>query len=220
MNCEEFWKIYEDSGITPEGEDHLLDCPGCRKELRAEKVLMNIVQNLPEHEAPDTLWARIEGALPNKQIVEERERPNFDSIIHYIRGMFTYLQAVPFKPVCAACVIMLMSILATRYYYTRPLSPEDRLLKQDEIAYELEQKEQDYIAAIDKLSKLVENKKSSIDPELYDLYREKIALLDDYILQCRDALEQNESNTNVRTYLALAYKEKAETLQEMYELIN
>ena len=197
-----------------------MDCPACRKEFETEKVLMKAVQSLPTYEAPDTLWARIDEALPDTQIAAEHKRPDLDSIKHVIRRLFSYLQAVPVKPVFAACVIMIVSILATRYYYTRPLSPEQQLLRQDEIAYDLAQKEQDYIAAIDKLSKLVENKKSSIEPELYDLYREKIALLDDYILQCRDALEQNEYNTNVHTYLAMAYKEKVETLQEMYELVN
>ncbi|MCE5251123.1 hypothetical protein LLG96_12975, partial [bacterium] len=74
---------------------------------------------------------------------------------------------------------------------------------------------QEYLAAIDKLSGLVEQNKANIDPELYDLYREKLAVLDEYIGQCREAVAKNEYNINARKYLALAYQEKVETLREM-----
>ena len=88
---------------------------------------------------------------------------------------------------------------------------------QAETVAELEKKEQEYTAAIEKFSKFADNFEKSIDPELYQLYQEKLAVLDEFILQCKEAVEQNEYNINAREYLALAYKEKTETLKNMYE---
>jgi len=82
----------------------------------------------------------------------------------------------------------------------------------------LEETENEYLAAIEKFSKLVESSEEYIDPEFYQLYQEKLALLDEFILQCQEAVRQNEYNINARKYLALAYKEKKETLQALISL--
>ena len=220
MNCEDFWKKYEESGITRELEMHLLDCANCRKEFEAEKVLLKATSNFPEYKAPEYLWDRISEALPEKHIIPSRKRVFIETVAGRISDLLSRIQTVPLKPVFACLVIMIVSILATHYYHSRPLSPVEKIVLQDKIAHELEEKEQEYIAAIDKLSILVENKKETIDPELFDIYQEKLALLDEYILQCKEAVDENEYNINARTYLALALKEKADTLKEMYESTN
>ena len=220
MKCEDFWKHYEEFGITKENETHLLDCAKCRKEFEAEKVLLKAVDSFPEYRAPETLWDRISEKLPETKAVTVIRRPFTETIAAYVHDLVSRLQAVPLKPVFGALVIMLVSILATQYYYTRPLTSVGKIAQQNKIAGELEEKEHEYLAAIDKLSKLTEDKKESMDPELYDVYQEKLALLDEYIRQCKDAINENEYNINARTYFAMALKEKADTLQEMYDSVN
>jgi len=220
MKCEEFWKHYEEFGITKENETHLLDCAKCRKEFEAEKVLLKAVGSFPEYKAPETLWDRISEELTETKTVTVAKRPLTETIAAYVNELFSWFQVVPLKPVFGALVIMFVSILATHYYHTRPLTSVEKIVQQNITASELEKKEQDYLAAIDKLSQLTEDKKESMDPELYDVYQEKLALLDEYIQQCKDAIGENEYNINARTYFAMALKEKADTLQEMYDSVN
>ena len=220
MKCEEFWKQYEEFGITKENEIHLLDCAKCRKEFEAEKVLLKAVGGFPEYKAPETLWDRISDELAETKTVTVVRRPFTETIAAYVDELFSWFQVVPLKPVFGALVIMFVSILATHYYHTRPLTSVEKFAQENKLARDLEETEQDYLAAIDRLSKLTEDKKDSMEPELYDAYQEKLALLDEYILQCKDAIDENEYNINARTYFAMALKEKADTLQEMYDSVN
>ena len=220
MKCEEFWKHYEEFGITKENETHLLDCAKCRKEFEAEQVLLKAVDSFPEYQAPETLWDSISEELTETKAVTVAKRTFTETIAAYVHDLISKFQVVPFKPVFGALVIMIVSILATQYYYTRPLTPVEKFAQENKIARDLEETEQEYLAAIDKLSKLTEDKKETMDPELYDVYQEKLALLDEYIQQCKDAIDENEYNINARTYFAMALKEKADTLQEMYDSVN
>ena len=214
MNCRDFWTHYEESGMTAELETHLLLCPDCRKELDTEKALMEVVHHLPVHTAPGYLWDRIAGELP-----EESPKPvrgGFASgLSGRIRSFLNPGVSIRLKPVLIGFAIMVTSVLATRYYYTnnRLTGNEDNF--QVDSLRNLDEIEHEYLEAIETLSMKVESSKESIDPELYDLYSEKLAILDEYIQQCREALDANEYNPNARKYLALAYREKMDTLKEM-----
>lgn len=215
MNCKDFWRDYEDSGLTSELKDHLDACTSCQKEMEVEKALLSIVQNLPEHQAPGHLWDRIERDLPKEQPETNRLKLFIEALTDGIRGMLSPLRHLRLKHVLAGVIIMIISVLTTHYYYTRPPSSVS-VSGIDKVAFrELEEIEREYLAAVEKLTEQVELNKDSIDPDLYDLYSEKLAVLDEYIQQCKDAIETNELNPNARKYLALAYVEKMETLRAM-----
>ena len=215
MNCRDFWTRYDENGLTPELESHLHDCPGCRKEMDAEQALMGSVKDLPAHQAPDHLWDRIARELPEKLPRQGTIRDIAGALTDRIRDLLTPGRIFRLKPVIIGLVIMATSVLATRYYYTQRLFFDIDAIRQVESPRDLEDIEREYLAAIESLTKQVEHSKDSLDPELYDLYSEKLAILDDYIQQCREALNENKDNPNARQYLALAYKEKMDTLREM-----
>ena len=219
MNCKNFWSDYEDSGLNPELTAHLDACTSCQKEMEVETALLSIVQTLPVHKAPDHLWDRIERQLPQEQPESNRLKLLVEALADSINVIFSPLRHLQLKPVLAGVIIMITSVLATHYYYTRPTSMVS-VNGIDKVAFrELEEIEQEYLAAVENLTEQVELNKDSIDPELYDVYREKLAVLDEYIEQCKDAVDNNELNPNARKYLALAYVEKMETLREMSEHI-
>ena len=215
MNCKDFWNDYEDSGLNPELQAHLDTCTSCQKEMEVETALLSIVQNLPVHKAPDHMWDRIERQLPQEQPEVNRLKLFVEALADGINVIFSPLRHLQLKPVLAGVLIMITSVLATHYYYTRP-STSVSVNGIDKVAFrELEDIEQEYLAAVENLTEQVELNKDSIDPELYDMYREKLAVLDEYIQQCKEAVDNNELNPNARKYLALAYVEKMETLREM-----
>ena len=215
MNCRDFWIRYDENGLTPELESHLHECLGCRKEMKAEQALMGSVKDLPAHHAPDHLWDRIALELPEEHKKQGTIRDIAGALKDRIRDFLIPGRIFRLKPVMIGLAIMVTSVLATRYYYTQRLFFDIDAIRQVESPRDLEDIEREYLTAIESLTKQVEHSKDSLDPELYDLYREKLSLLDDYIQQCSEALKENENNPNARQYLALAYKEKMDTLREM-----
>lgn len=216
MNCSEFWRQYAEHGISSELEEHLKTCPVCADEFLIDRAIDAAVAAPANYSPPDAVWDRIASALDAAPSPEASK----ETFTEKIPRLFGKLSSIRFyiRPAYAwACALVIVSVLTT-YIATRQFAPwqhEDPLTA----VRELEQSEGRYLAAIETLSKQIEGKKSEIQPELYDLYVEKLAVLDEYIVQCRKAVDENNENINARLYLALAYKEKAETLKEIASLL-
>jgi len=219
MNCEKFWKRYEDGGMTPDLENHLRSCESCRRKMEAETLLLSTASNMPSFTAPDGLWEKIEAVLPEEHAADTTAEARRSGLKVARGGIFARLTAIPFKPVLSVAAVVLITIFATHYYHVTRWRPIEMVKLRLKATDELEAKEQDYLAAISKLSRMVEEKKDAIEPELFDLYSEKLTVLDEYIADCREAVESNEYSINAREYLALAYREKVSTLKEMSELL-
>lgn len=217
MNCNEFWKRYEESGLTPGLEKHLNECKNCKHELLIECELEKTVKTLQRFKAPERAWEVIRSAIEENHVTDRA----IWSLPGKIRGFFRDRLRFPVihlpKPAVVGIAFVVLATIGITYYYSIFLSPVDEMRLQAKAMQELEEIEQDYITAIEKFSVLVEHNKENIDPDLYDLYQGKLALLDEYILQCKEAISENEYNINAMKYLALAYKGKMETLKEMSE---
>jgi len=220
MKCKDFWRKYEESGLTPELESHLEECKNCKNEMKIEILLNKKVKTLHEFKAPDELWEKINNVVQADIKHKTAKTPLKEKIRNIIRNLLPSKQTTLLKPAVIGISFILLLAVGLNYYFLRPLSSEEKIRLQAEAAAELEETENEYLAAIEKFSRLVESSEEYIDPELYQLYQEKLALLDEFILQCKDAINQNEYNINARKYLALAYKEKVETLQKMSENIS
>ena len=215
MNCKYFWTSYEDTGLTPELKAHLRECSSCLKEMETEKVLLATVRNLPLHEAPDSLWDRIAEELPKEHVKLDSEKETANVFSGTLGKIMIPFRSRRIQMIVAAAVIILTSVFATNMYHTGQLFPGGGAGRNSADSRSLEDIEQEYLAAIDQLTINAEGLKDTMDPGLYDLYSDKLAMLDEHIEQCREALDDNEYNPNARQYLALAYIEKMETLQEM-----
>ncbi|MFC1562893.1 hypothetical protein ACFL4Z_02455 [candidate division KSB1 bacterium] len=212
MKCNDFWEKYEESGLTAELEKHLNECKNCKNEMEIEFLINKHADNPTEFKAPEYLWEKIKiSALEKDKIFVLGEIKGF------IKKQFSSIKIIPLKPAAAVGLTMILLIAVVIGYFLKPIPTEEKIRMQAEAVAELEKKEQEYIVAIEKFFRLVENSKKDLDPELYQLYQEKLAVLDEFILQCKEAVNQNEYNINAREYLSLAYKEKAETLKDMYE---
>ncbi|MFC1608015.1 hypothetical protein ACFL47_08595 [Candidatus Latescibacterota bacterium] len=215
MNCKEFWTAYEDTGLTPELKTHLRECSNCLNEMETEKVLLATVRNLPEYEAPDSLWDRIAEELPKEHPVHDHEIETASVAESTLGKVLIPFRSLRVQMIVAAAVIILTSVVATNMYHTGQIFPGGPARQRSADSRSLEEIEQEYLAAIDQLTISAEELKDTMDPGLYDLYTNKLAILDEHIEQCREALDDNEYNPNARHYLALAYIDKMETLQEM-----
>lgn len=215
MNCSEFWKHYEISGLTPEMEKHLSECQNCSNEYLIERELDKTITTLESFKAPERVWENIREALDKKPEKTVSGWAFPERVRRFFRNRFRFPGTISLKPAAAGLAFVVFISIALTYYSTRFLFPADELTLQARAVQEMEETEQKYLAAIEKFSRHINDNKGKIDPELHDLYLDKLAVLDEYILLCKEAVSENEYNINARTYLALAYKEKAETLKEI-----
>ena len=213
MECSEFWERYAESGMNPELSAHLEECRECSREFIVETELDSMIGSLPEHTPPSAVWDRIE---ENLSVSDKEAAPAFP-VVNKSRGFLERVMSadisLPYTVFKYAAVILLtagLTLIAAKYFI-----PGYMNLSNMESIAELEDAEQAYLAAIEKFSGQIDASGNSIDPELYDLYMDKLAILDEYILQCKEAVEENELNPNARRYLAMAYVEKTKTLKEM-----
>ncbi len=215
MDCSEFRKLYDSGSMTSPMSDHLERCPACRRMAEEDRTILDAARDLPLHEAPDCLWERIEARLPEPVRQPSRLAALADVVSGALGRLAQELSAVRLKPAVAALALVFTSVLATHYYTTGRLPFLPRAIVERDTVREFDEIEREYLAAIDRLTERAKQAETAMNPELSTLYNEKLAVLDEYIAQCREALDENGSSPYVRKYLALAYLEKMETLKEM-----
>ena len=213
MECHEFWENYHETGMNDELQKHLEECPECNSEFIVDCEIDKAVADLPDFKAPDSAWDRITSALDESPKVLQDD----DRTIKKTRGFFLSKLSghIPVKFAAATFAASLLVTIGLTFMLTKAMIPGGNLSGGEVMVVNLEDAEQAYLNAIEKYSNRIETSKDRFDPELYDLYVEKLAILDEYISQCREAVDENEYDINARRYLALAYSEKTETLKEM-----
>ena len=217
MNCNDFWKKYEDTGLTPELEQHLARCEKCQMEMQIENALDSSLKILPRFEAPDRIWNNICLELQTDLAPDTSGLSLREKVKRSLKNIFSVNMLFFPRPLFAGVIITLIALIWIFYFNTGPLTSQQKLKLQAEAIEEIERTEKEYLDSIARLTELAEDNKDNINPEIYDIYWEKLTILDDYILECKEAINENKYNPQVRYYLATAYKEKTETLREMIE---
>ncbi|MCP4723437.1 MAG: hypothetical protein GY863_00300 [bacterium] len=215
MKCDDFWKIFHGKGMTPELEKHLESCGSCRNEMEINELLDEKIRDFPSYQAPESLWNKINEKLDEDTFIRHDTESKTDLRMKIVN----LRKKINLKYVVAAAAMIVFIVLAGQnysYFTGSNEAPEEIQAALTNI----EEAEKDYIAAIDRFNTVISDKKEALaGNSLYQLYQEKLAMLDDFIIECKEALEQNKLNINVRKYLMLAYKDKVETLEAISKLI-
>ncbi|KPK96040.1 hypothetical protein AMJ80_02215 [bacterium SM23_31] len=214
MNCKDFWTQYENSGLNIELEKHLEGCESCRNELKIETLLHEKVSALPGYKAPDGLWKKVRESLTTSQIPDTQKESILSKIGYFVDDVLSPLKVIFLKPAFVGAASVLL-IAALSYYFLYPLSVEEKISRLARSEKPLLDTENQYAAEIAKYTELVETKKDNIPKDMYMSYQEKVAFLNDYVSECKDALSENKYNYNARKYLLLAYAEIVSTMKEL-----
>ena len=166
------------------------DCAECQRHLGEDERLIALARTLSEPVESPQLWLRVERALQ-----KERSRS---------RGQWIWK---------AAAVLIVGIGLGYAVFHDQPPASSG-LLKSDALA-QVEQAEDNYIDAIADLEHLAEGKLSTLDSDLSYLYRDKLAMIDEQITNCREAIGENPANGHVRRYLLAALGDKRAVLEEL-----
>ena len=187
------------------------------KEQHRPEDIDKVLRRLPGHDPDEQLWPRIEHALREEQ---RRSVPQRDEgLLQRIAQVFR----VPAFTLLLYTVIILGGAGMSWYLlgeYTQRQQPDTQTAehRQDmlmDAQSDIEQAIFFYERAIGKLSVLAEESEASLDPQFVSLQKEKIALLNQSIRECKTALKKNGAHPEVQHYLLAAYTDLQHTLQAM-----
>ncbi len=223
MNCKEFWSVLKKSGLTPELEDHLKSCESCSEEIRIENLIISKAGDLPAKKAPSYVWDKIIAEILESdaplQPHRDSEHPAKRDRLRIIFGRLFPISKTPvFKPALAMFAVLFFIVGAFIFRSAEIFNSGNKTELQAQAIVEIENTEKEYLAAIDKFRNIIDEKSENDNSELYLLYKRKLGVLDEVILLCREAINENQYNLNARLYLVEAYKEKVETLKIMSEI--
>jgi len=198
MKCNQYEK-FELGNISPsEFELHMKSCSLCREAVHQDEQILHAAAGLNENLQIPDLWPGIELKLKDEQ------KKNIFS--------FPVLRNHFFK--IAAAFLIGTSVVTYMYFSPKP---EYQTILDTTALQEVEQKENEYIRAINRLEKVALVRMDNFDINLALLYRDKLETIDSQIERCKDALESNPANTHIRRYLLAALDDKKETLREMLQ---
>jgi hypothetical protein len=188
---------------------HARTCETCREELSRWDTLSEAARSLSRSWESPQLWNRIAGSLESKSR-RPLGRVSFGLGAWWpaaaMAGLFVLASAglFVFRGSGGRDIVPTSAALATR----------QRLLTDDALS-EVERAETEYLASIERLSRLAAPRMRDTASPLMASYREKLLVLDSAITGLKAELEQNRYNTHLRRELLIAYQEKQRTLEEV-----
>jgi hypothetical protein len=198
---------------------HAAGCQDCRERLALREEISQTAATLRKTWESPALWARIQAAL-----AAEADRPPAADP----RPSGPSVRGLAWLPIAAVAALFLIAVVGLQVFkgsfgereLLNPRSlPKEPLMTEATLS-EVERSEQNYIRAIEKLSRLAEPGLKDSDSALVVNYREKLVLLDNAIGDLRTQLEQNRFNTHLRRELLTIYQEKQRTLEQVVKEVK
>jgi hypothetical protein len=188
---------------------HARTCEACRAELDHWDTLSEAARSLSRRWESPQLWSQIAGSLESKS-----KRPL--ARLSFGLGSWWPAAAMAGLFVLAAAGLFVFRGSGGRDIVppASALSTRQRLLTDDALT-DVERAEGEYLASIERLSRLAAPRMRNTASPLMASYREKLVVLDSAIAGLRAELEENRYNTHLRRELLIAYQEKQKTLEEV-----
>ena len=204
MRCNQYKKFQMGKISQKEFFAHEKKCVLCRRAHQQDQEIMSAARNLNIPLETGQLWSRLETVLKresrlNKETIMSRSR---------IRILPKYV------PVLTAATLMLTVFLLGLFLLNGPSAKSRGLLSQQALT-RVEKTEKAYKDAIAELERQADSRLARMDLELSFLYRDRLTIIDEQIHQCKEVIEANPANTQVRRFMMAALKDKQETLKEI-----
>ncbi|KAA3609669.1 MAG: hypothetical protein DWQ05_22315 [Calditrichaeota bacterium] len=168
-------------------------------EIARDEFILDLAKSLQEKEKAPLLWAKIENNL--------REEKQSKAVTFFRPHLLLRVAAV---------FILVIGTGVLWQKFSAPQISNSRILSKNTLQKVIST-EKSYEAAIAELEKLASPKIEKMELELMFLYRDKLAIIDEQIEQCREELSENPGNAHIRRYMLAALQDKKETLQEIVQ---
>ena len=194
-------------------EEHLDVCLDCKHLLEDFKAIVEGAQKLEELAPSDQTWLKIKAGLkPEKQKVltfKPQKRGWFSLVFSRSKLKYALSSAVILAFVVAAV------LLGLRYWRGKDFL--DRGDPQKYALAKLDEAERHYQKAIKALGEAISAQEGKMDPQIAQVFKTNLEVIDSSIMACRQMVLQNPENIDARNYLLAAYQEKMNCLNEMME---
>jgi predicted anti-sigma-YlaC factor YlaD len=186
---------------------HCASCPECRKLMEDFKTISRRARELKEIAPPESAWLKIQEKLAaGEQKVLTLAPP---------RSRWLGLPRLSYAVSAVLVLLAVIGIFAVRPLFRNPQDLLSHAGSQEYTLAKLNEAEHHYQLAIKALAEAVTAKQSKLDPQVADVFRTNLAIVDASIDACKKAVLSDPDNIESRNYLLAAYREKTNLLTEM-----
>jgi hypothetical protein len=177
-----------------------------------DEALSEAARSLHEEWDSPHLWRRIAAALRREAAVPSAHR-------------WWYIPSSPSWRLAVAAIVLL-AVGATTWVMWRGVAPQppgsggtavDERLLTDEAVAAIDRSEEQYVRAIDELTRMTKPKLDMPDSPLIVSLRERLMAIDSAIVEYRKEIDRNRFNAHLRQQLLWIYQEKRRTLEQVQE---
>lgn len=188
-------------------DQHCAQCADCQKLFVDFQTISSSAKELDTFPPPESTWGKIQ----EKMTAEEQEvltlTPQKQSWFSLPRLSYVL------SAVLLVIFLSLVFIYGPRYWSGKAVVPE--LENQQYTMAKLEEAEHHYQLAIKALNEAAMAQREQLDPQIAEVFRTNLELIDQSINACRQAVLTDPNDIESRKYLLAAYKEKANLLNEI-----
>jgi len=188
-------------------DQHCAQCADCQKLFVDFQTISSSAIELDTFSPPESTWGKIQ----EKMTAEEQEvltlTPQKQSWFSLPRLSYVL------SAVLLVIFLSLVFIYGPRYWSGKAVVPE--LENQQYTMAKLEEAEHHYQLAIKALNEAAMAQREQLDPQIAEVFRTNLELIDQSINACRQAVLTDPNDIESRKYLLAAYKEKANLLNEI-----
>jgi hypothetical protein len=213
MNCERVQDLlyrYAAGTLAPELkreiDEHMAGCDACRAEAERVKPVLVGAARLPRNiEPPADLWPSISGQIGRRKLVEGRFAPAV------ARPWWT---RPPILAAAAMALVVLSSTVTTLVVRRPPGSPavtvQTAALSGDFLTLEAQ-----YVRASDEILGALNQGEVKIAPETRAILERNLRVIDQAIVESRDALARDPANLELKDMLLSTYEHKLDLLRRV-----
>jgi predicted anti-sigma-YlaC factor YlaD len=188
-------------------DEHCAECADCRKLLEDFQTISASSKKLDAFSPPESTWGKIQ----ERMTTEEQE---VLTLIPQKQGWFSLPRlSYVLSALLIVVFLSLVFIYGPRYWSGQTVIPD--LENQQYTLAKLEEAEYHYQLAIKALNEAAMAQRESLDPQVAEVFRTNLELIDQSINACRQAVLSDPNDIESRKYLLAAYKEKTDLLNEI-----
>lgn len=196
-----------DNAKKAELDKHCAQCADCQKLLAHFQTISAGARELDTYSPPESTWGKIQ----EKMTSEEHE------VLTLTPRKQSWFSLPRLSYVLSALLIVvflsLVFVYGPRYWFGQAIVPE--LENQSYTLAKLEEAEHHYQLAIKALNEAAKAQEERLDPQVAEVFRTNLELIDRSIDACRQAVLSDPNDIESRKYLLAAYKEKTDLLNEI-----
>ena len=186
---------------------HCARCADCRKLLADLQTISAGAKKLDTLSPPESTWGKIQEQMTSGEQEVLTLAPQKQSWFRLPRLSYVL------SALLIVVFLSLVFVYGPRYWSGQAIVPE--LENQSYTLAKLEEAEHHYQMAIKALHEAARAQEERLDPQVAEVFRTNLELIDRSIDACRQAVLSNPKDIESRKYLLAAYKEKTDLLNEI-----